>query len=235
MGDEVRGFDVRRASSSKATRPVTIVRAATPTSREHGRSSAAAIGHGTHQHQAQARLRSARARATARATVSMRFSRVSRPKLRDDDVLGRDAEARAQRAHARASTGVRRHHHRNARPRRGRHLGAHGVDHEVVVAGDEPRGVDGLAEERIGVGQELHRGAELRLGQPRAAPGIRVLELRAILVDARERGRARSASRRIGGVGAGFGRVEEHLRARVMQDEVVEHEQPASRARGCGY
>ena len=106
------------------------------------------------------------------------------------------------------------------------HLGPHGRGHELVVDGDDAGRFDGQAEEGIRVGKEVADGAELGRDEPIGLRGIRIPHLGRVAREDGLGGVARAGVGGSGGVGARLRRVEEHPAARVVQDEIVEDEQP---------
>ena len=110
-----------------------------------------------------------------------------------------DADHDVVRARSRGAPGARGHarrvDRRRPRPASGTrttsapgHLRADRLGHEGVVDGDRARGLDGDAEERVGVGQQVAHGAEVGLEEPVAA--ARVASTRARLRHASSEGRA---------------------------------------------
>ena len=110
------------ASSEKGTRPVTIARDAEAQAGQP-RVERAAVRDRAHHEQAHTRVEAA-ARATARATVSTRFSRVTRPKVPTTKSSAADSVARPQRVDGRGLDGQRLHRHGDAHDLRARDLGA---------------------------------------------------------------------------------------------------------------
>ena len=134
-------------------------------------------------------------------------------------------EARPQRAHGRRVDRRGRDRHRDAGHLSPGQLRADRLGHEGVVDGDRPRGLDGDAEEGVGVRQQVPHGAQVGLEEPLAAAGVRVLELSPPCVERGASGLTESRARRLPAPREHRLGLEELRRPRVVQHEIVEHEQ----------
>ena len=138
-----------------------------------------------------------------------------------DEIVGRDAEARAQRGGRPRGDGGGGHGHGHPGRDGVRNLAPHRVRHERVVHRGHARGLDGETEERIRVGQQRPHRPELRFEEAGGPVRVAVAQLGSVRL---EGGTGRLLPGAVGRVLRG-GRVEDHPRPRVMEHEVVEDEQ----------